>query len=841
MKPFHSIAIPHNDILQGKFTMNVFAADIWETHLGRTVPEYRDSKLFFKQTYMTAGLKNLVDVVEKRLKGAGGDPVIQIQTPFGGGKTHALITLYHNAKNWNVRRVILSGTALSSAETLWGSMEEQLSGKIDKLGGSVSPGREALRELLEENQPVLILIDELLEYTTKAAAVTIKDTSLAAQTLAFMQELTEAAAILETVCLIITLPSSVLEQYDRNAEKMFNQLQKVSGRVEKVYSPVQENEIARVIRHRLFSHLELSQAEENIVEILHYMQKEGIIPIGTEVSEYKERFLDSYPFMPEVVDTLYHRWGSIPTFQRTRGVLRLLSLIINSLKDSKNTYISLADFDLGNDEIRRELVKFIGNEFDSVVSADITNENSGSKKVDESLGKSFRGLKIGTRSATSIFMYSFSGGIERGCHLGDVIRSSTTTDNPSSIVAEAVDQLKSNLFFLQSINEKYLFSNHPNLNRIILTKIENIQEKNVVELEKELLKRLVTARLKVYLWPEAPKDIPDTPDLKLIVLREKDDKLMRNIVDVKGESPRIYRNTIFYLIPLETERAPFLDSIKRRLAYEQIDADKTLSLTDEQRDDVKNALKKDQELLGDGVRRLYRTVYVPDKDGFKEFDLGIPTYGDDTSIDKDVYNKLKSEEEILENLSPIVIQERYLEDNEHIEFHQIYDSMVRTPGETRVISRDIIEAAVKSGIRQGKFGLGRMDNQGNVICTFFQQEVTISIDENDLVVSDRLCNSQTNDGTPKAEHASEQEIEGVSFPVSTYPETETKTIKDLTLRFTVPLGKISQIYGTMNFLQSKFQSLEIEIKATNGNITEDDLINKIIEGLQQLGIDVKYQ
>jgi hypothetical protein len=298
--------------------------------------------------------------------------------------------------------------------------------------------------------------------------------------------------------------------------------------------------------------------------------------------------------MPEVIETLYHRWGSIPTFQRTRGVLRLLSLIIYSLKEYKIPYISLADFDLSNDEIRRELIKYVGSEFDSVLSADVTDSGSGSKKVDESLGKSFTGLKIGTRAATSIFMCSFSGGIERGCHLGEIIRSATTIDNPSSIVAEAVDQLKSNLFFLQSVDDKYLFLNNPNLNRIILTKIENIKEREVIEFENDLMKKLITGnnRLKVYLWPDICKDIPDIPDLKLVVFRDKNEQLMKGIIETKGESPRIYRNTIFFLTPLETERSSFSEVIKRRIAYERIDADKTLNLTDDQRSEIKNTLKK---------------------------------------------------------------------------------------------------------------------------------------------------------------------------------------------------------------------------------------------------------
>ena len=112
MKAFHAVAVPHQDILDGKLTMDVFAADLWEVSKNRGPDEYRDAKRFFDKTYRTEGLTNLLAVVQKRLEGNGGDPVIQIQTPFGGGKTHTLIALYHNAKIWDAKSVVIVGTAL---------------------------------------------------------------------------------------------------------------------------------------------------------------------------------------------------------------------------------------------------------------------------------------------------------------------------------------------------------------------------------------------------------------------------------------------------------------------------------------------------------------------------------------------------------------------------------------------------------------------------------------------------------------------------------------------------------------------------------------------------------
>ena len=322
--------------------------------------------------------------------------------------------MYHEASRWKAQKVVLVGTPMSPSDTLWGELEKQLTGKVGRFDGLTSPGRDALYELLSENQPVLILMDEVLEYMTRAAGVPVGDSTLASQTLAFMQELTEAAAILEQVALVITLPSGAMEHYDERMEQLFGQLRLIAGRVEKIYTPVQEHEIAQVIRQRLFSDFKKRRASEVIRDFMNYVDKESILPPGTEPSEYRKRFEAAYPFQPEVIDVLYQRWGSYPSFQRTRGVLRLLSFVIHSLKEKEIPYISLADFDLSIQEIRQELLKHIGSECESVISADITSADAGAKQVDAGIGNAYKKLKLGSRAATTIFLYSFSGGTAQG-------------------------------------------------------------------------------------------------------------------------------------------------------------------------------------------------------------------------------------------------------------------------------------------------------------------------------------------------------------------------------------------------------------------------------------------
>ena len=823
-KAFHTIAIPHRDILEGRLSMDVFAADLWEVCQKRGPDEYKDADTFFKKTYMTEGLNSLLDILEKRLRGKGGDPVIQIQTPFGGGKTHALIAMYHKVAEWNAKKAVVVGTALSTSETLWALIENQLTGEAKRLTGRVSPGKEAIRGLLSENQPVLILIDELLEYVTKAAGVKIAESTLAAQTIAFIQELTEVASTLHKVSLVITLPSSIHEHYDEAAEILYQRLQKVAGRIERIYTPVQENEITKIIRSRLFSDITEDEVGKTVSSFMRYAEKEGILPVGTLATEYRDRFLDSYPFMPEVVDIFYHRWGSFPTFQRTRGVLRLLSLVIYSLKTKNKPYISLADFDLSNQDIRQELLKHIGPEYNGVIANDITDWDAGSQKVDLSLGSAYQGLSLGTRTATTTFLYSFSGGIERGATLGELKRSATTIENPASVVAEATEQLKGKLFFLQNIGDRYFFSNQPNLNRILLTNMENVKDEKVVETEQELLKgNIAGGKLRVFVWEENANNIPDSEELKLVILKTDSKEAIKNILTSKGQVPRVYRNTLFFSYPLESERPSFVDTVKRKVAYEYIERDKNLNLSEEQKKEVKQELKRVESGQKESVRRLYRMLSIPSKEGTKEIDLGIPTYGEEKGLDEEVYERLRSGGELLEKVAPLFLREKYLSRREYVNTEQLYQSSLKTPGETRVISKMLLEQGITEGVSIGLFGLGELEND-KPICRYFKEQPSIAFSESEVIVSEALCHEQK-----KAEPA----------PVVTpYPPTEPGTLPEIPekevewekpgvqaklrdrvdLRFQVPKGKVANIMGVMNLLQSKFESLDIEITASDGGI-----------------------
>ena len=188
MKPFISVARPHDDVLRESLELDVFAANIWSVYKGEAPVEYQDPRIFESKTYQTRGLRNIVDVVRARLEGRGGDSVIQLQTPFGGGKTHALIALYHMAVDMGANVVVLAGDAFDASEiVLWEELERQLTGDVNLLGSETAPGVDKIKSVLVDYQPVLILVDELLEYAVKAAGRKVGNSTLASQLLAFIR------------------------------------------------------------------------------------------------------------------------------------------------------------------------------------------------------------------------------------------------------------------------------------------------------------------------------------------------------------------------------------------------------------------------------------------------------------------------------------------------------------------------------------------------------------------------------------------------------------------------------------------------------------------------------
>ncbi|HOJ31267.1 MAG TPA: DUF499 domain-containing protein [bacterium] len=855
------VTIPHKDIREKRISEAVFAADLGDVVYGNAPLEYKDANTFFQKTYLTQGLKNLLENVLSRLSGGKGDPVIQLQTPFGGGKTHALLALYHAVNNWdkvdhieviskfqkphNVRVVVFVGTQSDAikGKTPWGEIAYQLaclSGRQEVYEEVKehdekrrSPGKEVLNRILGD-EPVLILMDELVEYAIKA-----KD--FAEQISAFSQELTEVAKSKNNCCLVCTLPSSA--PYGEAGERALNDLQKIFGRVEAVYTPVEGVEIYEIVRKRLFEDIGDEKIRRKVSQsYFNLYQKLGAdVPSEVKEIEYRERIEHAYPFHPELIDVLYERWGSYPTFQRTRGLLRLLAEVVSDLYRRKisSPLIQSSLVNLENPAIRREFIKHIGNEYDSVIAADIAGKNAKAPRIDREMGSEYEKYGIASGIATSVFLYSFSGAAKKETTLPRIRVALLREGIPPTIVGDAISKLEEELWYFHSEKKQYAFRNQPNLNRVIIQKEETISGNRILEELKEKIYKQSGRALEVYVWPDDFSDIPDNKNLKLAILSteflydsDKGKKFASGFFEKAGTGFRIYKNTLFILAMDSMQCVTLLKSLRRFLAIGEVENNRILfeTLTKESQEELKNKLKEADKRILSEILYAYRHLAVPEEKGLVWKDLGIPISGTDEAISERVKQYLKSQDRILSRLTPkYIIEKTFASDEQEKGFREIYEIFLKTPGMPLLEGENVLIEAISEGVRSGIIGVRdgsdvyyKQDAQPGTESVILRGEVAKNMKETKETVS-----------------------KTVGETIKTWEEpgkVAERTVKNLTLRAKIPWDKLSEITrGVIRPLKDKGLTTEItiEIKATSmEGFDRTTLDSKVKETLKQIGSEI---
>jgi hypothetical protein len=368
--------------------------------------------------------------------------------------------------------------------------------------------------------------------------------------------------------------------------------------------------------------------------------------------------------------------------------------------------------------------------------------------------------------------------------------------------------------------------------------MENIKPQETEELEKSLLlEKIKSTYFKVYLWEEKSSNIHDDDNLKLVIIKKENKNLINDLIRKKGQSPRTKSNTIICLFPSELNQGNFTNLLKRKIAFDLVQKAPNLNLSADQKKQIKDELRNLESNLFEALRKYYKTVAIPNKDGYKEFDLGIPTYGDSKSLADEVYDKLVAEGEILEKIAPVVIKTKFLTNNDCVSTAAIYNSSLSTPGEMRVASKSVFESTISNGVQQGHFGLGDLIND-KPVCNFFKQQAQIYLSSSEIIIKDKLCIEQKKKDAP--EPPVEPEIPEVTqIGKSNEIPSETRDVlNQIDLNFKLPKGKVSALMGILSYLQSKYENIEFIIKATDGFISKQEFEEKIQEAFRQIGITV---
>jgi len=566
---------PHPDVAQGRYKNAEFAADLDQVARGEGAYEYRDPIEFFSRTYVTEGMKGLLVQALRRVADKDGEPVIQLKTAFGGGKTHSMLAIYHlmrgrapKSKLPNIKEVldlagieqppvcsvaVLVGTALDPTKsrrpvnmpgitinTLWGEMAAQLAQdagnpklydfvkESDKRG--VSPGKQTLKELFDACGPCVILIDELVAYARKLYGVQNLPAGSFENLLSFIQEITEAARASKNSLVVASIPESNIEIGGEAGQKALEAIEHTFGRMEAIWKPVAADEGFEIVRRRLFLPCKDEASRDNVCRQFSEMYQTNSMDFPTESKEvdYYERMRSCYPIHPEIFDRLYNDWATIERFQKTRGVLRLMAAVVHNLwiNADGSLLIMPGSISLEESNIRDELTRHVGDNWNAIIDHEVDGKASIPYQKDNESAR-FGQVMAARRVARTIMLGSApsTGHKIRGLEASRIRLGTVQPGENIATFNDALSKLQTSLTYLYTnpTNDRFWYDTHPTLRKTVE---DRASQRTSEEVEMEIERRLRQIRReqpfgRIHICPETSMDVSDEMDVGLVILKDK--------------------------------------------------------------------------------------------------------------------------------------------------------------------------------------------------------------------------------------------------------------------------------------------------------------------------------
>ena len=570
---------PHPDVAQGRYKNAEFAADLAQVARGEGAYEYRDPVEFFARTYVTEGMTGLLVQSLRRVCGKDGEPVVQLKTAFGGGKTHSMLALYHLMRGRvaldkvpNVKPVLaqagvpalpkanvaaLVGTAIDPTKskrpnnipgitinTLWGEMAAQLAESAGKPGlydfvkeadkKGVSPGSEALKNLFDAAAPCLILMDELVAYAKKIYGVNGLPAGSFDNFISFIQEITEAARASKNSLVVAAIPESDIEIGGDAGKVALETIEHTFGRMESIWKPVAANEGFEVVRRRLFLDCRDTDRRDAVCNRFSrmYYENQGDFPTEARSVEYKERLLSCYPIHPEVFDRLYEDWSTLEKFQRTRGVLRLMAATIHELWMGADAGLLIlpGSIPLNTPNVRHELMRNLPDAelWSPIVDREVDGKNSVPYQNDQTVPR--YGGKLASRRVSRTIMLGSAPTVRsqsvRGIEASRIRLGVIQPGENIADINDALNALTSSLAYLYSnpSGDRFWYDTRPTLRKTVEDRATQVSASDVEYKIETRLHRLRNERpfAGIHVCPPSSLDVPDEQTARLVILRPAD-------------------------------------------------------------------------------------------------------------------------------------------------------------------------------------------------------------------------------------------------------------------------------------------------------------------------------
>jgi predicted AAA+ superfamily ATPase len=508
----------------------------------------------------------------QRLSGCGGDPVVKLQTNFGGGKTHSMLALYHLfsgraatdltgiepvlqqagvAQPPRAHRAVLVGTALNPAtprrksdgtvtRTLWGEMAWQLGEAAGDGPGTyalvadadargVSPGSDTLRELFDLLAPCLVLVDEWLAFVRGLYGVEGLPAGTFDANLTFVQALTEAALGTENTLLVASLPASDIEVGGEVGREALARLENTFARVEAVWRPASNEEGFEIVQRRLFEPITdpaLWAARDAVVNAFSdlYRTQAGEFPSGCREGDYARRLKATYPIHPELFDRLFQDWSALERFQRTRGVLRLMAAVIHALweRDDRNLLILPGSVPIDDSGVQSELTRYLDDNWVPVIERDVDGPHSLPLQLDRD-NPALARFSATRRVARTVYLGSAPKlrAANKGLDDRQVKLGCAQPGEAPATFGDALRRLSDQAMFLYVDGARYWYSVQPSVARLAHDRAAQQADDVVAEEIRKRLKPEERSRgdfARVQACPRSSGEVPDEDETRIVIL-----------------------------------------------------------------------------------------------------------------------------------------------------------------------------------------------------------------------------------------------------------------------------------------------------------------------------------
>ena len=677
LRPWREVVEPHRDVATGEFQQAEFAADLGKVHIGNAPSEYLDPQEFFSRTYLTDGLSTLLVSAAKRLADSGGDPIVDLQTNFGGGKTHSMLALYHMTGNvptqdlpgldqllsehglslpTEINRAVMVGTSRGPQDTIpygdgreirttWGEMAWQLGGPsafesiAENDANGIAPGSHLLESIFRDCSPCIILIDEWVAYLRQIYRTDGLPSGSFDANLSFVQSLTEAVKASPGTVLVAALPASQIEVGGEGGEEALARLKQTFSRVESSWRPASQEESYEIVRRRLFReipgdrHIHRDNTLKQFASL--YRDNADEFPRGSADEDYRRKLEKAYPIHPELFDQLYTSWGSLERFQRTRGVLRLMAQAVHELwmNNDPSVMIMPGSIAVGSDRVEPELLHYLNPSWQSIIAGDVDGGSSIPYKIDQTTPNLNRHSAT-RRIARAIFMgtaplYQQE---NRGLDDKQINLGVVQPGERPAIFGDALRRLSNQARFLHTDLGRYWYSVSASLNRLAADRAEQFEEALVLDgIDKALASYINGQRDRghfdaVQVAPGNSGDVPDeSGGVRAVILGvtnphsggegSKSIETAQECLLNRGQTPRVNRNMLVFLAADARQIGILKDGLRDSLAWESIVQDTgRLNLTQSDSALAREKLNAARDALNERIKEAWCFLIYPGQD-----------------------------------------------------------------------------------------------------------------------------------------------------------------------------------------------------------------------------------